>query len=217
MCTAGSGNVAGGVTSAVSQTFSTIAQMQAASANRTAIDAASIQRQNEIRESGSLQLNETMMQARAARAHSIAAASGSGINLGSNSFLASLQTTAMATANKAQVELENENNAQIDNFNKTQSELNAKAGTPTFMGWFINNNLAYLSGAYGGSAPPQTEATNARDASNVDLNSNLGDATNADLNSNFGEFSGAGTGNADESIGSGGGMGSMMTDLGGGD
>jgi hypothetical protein len=215
MCS-GSGNVAGGVTSAVSQTFSTIAQMQAAKANRTAIDAASIQRQNEIRSSGSLQLNETMMQARAARANSIAAASGSGINVGSNSFLASLQTTAMATANKAQVELENENNAQIDNFNKTQSELNAKAGTPTFMGWFINNNLAYLSGAYGGSAPPQTEATNARDASNVDLNSNLGDATNADLNSNLGEFSGGG-GMQDETVGGGSDMSSMMMSVGGGD
>src|ERR1700723_313256 len=146
MCT-GSGNWEGGAVSAASQTFSTIAQMQAAKANKTAIDAASIQRQNEISEQGSLQLNETMMQARAARAHSIAAASGSGINLGSNSFLASLQTTAMATSQKTQVELENENNAQIDNFNKTQSELNAKASTPTFMGWFINNNLAYLSGA----------------------------------------------------------------------
>jgi hypothetical protein len=201
MCT--SGNAAGGAVSAASQTFSTIAQMQAASANRKAIDAASIQRQNEIRAQGSLQLNETMMQARAARAHSIAAASGSGINLGSNSFLASLQTTAMATSQKTQIELENENNAQIDNFNKTQSELNAKASTPTFLGWFINNNLSYLSGAYGGQAPSQTAATNGFNASGTDLNSNLGDASNADLNSNLGEFSGGGTGNADESIGMG--------------
>lgn len=208
MCSGG--NYAGGAISAASQTFSTIAQMQAAGQNEKTIDAASIQRQHEITEQGSLQINEAMMTARAARAHSIAAASGSGINLGSNSFLASLQTTTMATSEKTQVDLENEQNAQTDNFNKTQSELNAKASKPTFMGWFIQNNLAYLAGAYGGTAPSGADSASYQTGDGTTGGGENAGSTLSGYTPDLGTFSGSGLGNSDESVS---GMGTGSLDL----
>ena len=199
MCS--SGNYVAGAMDAAQQTLNTVNEMQQAKANRTIIDQASVQRQNEISESGSLQLNETAMAARAARAHSIAAASGSGINLGSNSFLASLQTTTMAAANKSQVELENEQNAQEDNTMKTQSELNSKATEPSFLGWWVQNNMTYLEGAYGGNV--QTGSTVS--SSNSDPLSDSGGGSSSDGNggifSDDGTYQGSGLGTSDMSMG----------------
>lgn len=200
MCSGG--NYASGAISAMNDTMNTISEMQAAKVNRNMIDRASTDRQHEISEAGSLQMNETAMTARAARAHSIAAASGSGVNLGSNSFLASLQTTTMASANKTQIELENEQNAQEDNFVKTQSELNAKASSPSFMGWFVSNNMAYLSGAYGG----QVTGAKSTPMSEVDTGAGGGSSSSnngfATSTADDDVFTGSGMGNSDMSMGS---------------
>ena len=133
------------------------------------------------------------MQARAARAHSIAAASGAGINLASNRFLALLQTTAMASVSKSQVELEDEQNAQEDNLIKTQSELNSKASSPTFMGWFAQSSLTFIEGAYGGS-PQESAGVSASggDALSSGRSDPGADANNMITPDDLGGFEGAG-------------------------
>lgn len=130
--------------------MTTVAQVQQASANKKSIDAQNKVRAEQIADQATQQANVNAMQARQQRAQSIAAASAAGVNLGSNSFMASLQTTTMNQANENGLIMENEENMQQANTAETQSLLNSKATSPTFVGATLNMALsgadAYMSG-----------------------------------------------------------------------
>jgi hypothetical protein len=130
--------------------MSTVAQVQQASAQKKVIDQQSEIRAQQIQQQAGQQESVAAMRARQERAASIAAASSAGVNLGSNSFMASLQTTTMNQANENGLILENEQNQQQANTAETQSLLNSKASSPTFMGATLNMALAgadaYMSG-----------------------------------------------------------------------
>lgn len=119
-----------------------VAQSEQANAERRTINAqAAIKGQQERAQAGQ-ELEQTSMRARAERAASAAAASGAGINLGSNSFMSSLQTTTMNQANEAGLITENEQNQQQATVAETQSLLNSKASSPTFLGATLDTALA---------------------------------------------------------------------------
>jgi hypothetical protein len=125
--------------------------MQQASANKAAIEQQSTAQANQISQQAGQQESEAAMQARAASADSVAAAGASGINTGSNSFLASLQTTSMNAANNEGLIMENEQNQQAGRAAETNSDLAEKASSPTFLGAAADIGLAggssYASGS----------------------------------------------------------------------
>lgn len=127
-----------------------VASSQSAAANEKSIDNESIIRGQQISQQAGQQENIAAMQARQQRAAGIAAASGAGINLNSNSFMASMQTTTMNQANENGLILENEKNNVQANTAETQSLLNSKASSPNFLGASLNMALAgsdaYMSG-----------------------------------------------------------------------
>ncbi|MDE3106475.1 MAG: hypothetical protein KGK08_14990 [Acidobacteriota bacterium] len=129
-----------------STAMSAFAQHQQAAATGKAIEAQSAIQGQEISAAAGQQLNVSAENARAAKAQSIVAAGGAGVNLGSGSFLASLQTTNMNQANDAGLIMENEKNQQLSRVANTQSELYSKASSPTFLGTALSSAVA------GGSA-----------------------------------------------------------------
>ncbi len=133
-------------TAAASAALSMYASNKSATAQGEAINQEAEIRGKEMQAQAGQQEEEGLMRSRAERAQSIAAASGSGVNLGSNSFMASLQTTTMNQANESGLILENEKNQQQANTAETQSLLNEKATSSTFLGATLNVALA------GGSA-----------------------------------------------------------------
>lgn len=127
-----------------------VAQSQQASAQAKVINQQSQIRSQQIADQAGQQENVAAMKARQEQAQSIAAASAAGVNLGSNSFLSSMQTTAMNQSNENGLILENEQNQQQANTADTQSLLDSKAGSPTFLGATLNTALAgadaYMTG-----------------------------------------------------------------------
>ena len=127
-----------------------VAQSQQSSAQAKVIDQQSQIRAQQISQQAGQQENIAAQQARQQRAASIAAASAAGVNLGSNSFMASLQTTSMNQSNENGLILQNEKNNQQANVAETQSLLNSKASSPTFLGATLNMALAGADAYMGG-------------------------------------------------------------------
>lgn len=135
-----------GVTVA-STAASLYAQSRQASAQAKAIRAQSQEQANEIARSAGERDSQAAQEARMARAQAAVAASGAGINLGSNSFLASLQTTSMNQFNEKGLILENETAQQGARIAETNSELATKASGPTALGALADVGIAG-AGAY---------------------------------------------------------------------
>jgi hypothetical protein len=129
---------------------SVIAAHQQAMKQKGAINAQADARATQVAAAAGQQESVAAMEARQARSQSVVTAGESGINLGSNSFLASLQTTTMNQANNAGLIMENEKNQQNGDSAQVQSELNTQASSPTFLGGALDVALsgasAYMSG-----------------------------------------------------------------------
>lgn len=134
-------------TTAATTAATVVAERQQAIAQRRVTDEQSEIRGKQIQAQAGQQESQAAMAARSARARSIAAASGAGVNLGSQSFMASLQTTTMNQYNAEGLIVENEQNQQQANTAETQSILNSKATMPTFMGGLLDVGLS-AGGAY---------------------------------------------------------------------
>jgi hypothetical protein len=138
--------------SAMTAAASTVAASQQARAQAATIQAQSQLRANQTRAVAGQQMEQAAMKARQQEAQSLAAASGAGINVGSNSFMASMQTTNMNQANESGLILENEQNQQQANVAETQSLLNSEASSPSAVGGMVDVGLAgaggYMQGTY---------------------------------------------------------------------
>lgn len=149
----------------------TTAASVAAEQSQAKAQAAVIQQQSQLRANQTAavagqQENQAAMKARAQEAYSVAAASSMGVSTGSNSFLASIQTTNMNQANEDGLITENEQNQQQANIAQTQSDLNSKASAPSLFGGLLSTALAGTSGYMKGggtfgSGTPSTFSGNA--------------------------------------------------------
>lgn len=135
--------VMGGI-AAVSTIMNTVAESQQAHANASAIEGQEKLQQNQIAVAAGNEESNAAKEARAAQAQSIVAAGAAGINTGSNSFLASLQTTAMNASQQESVIQESEQNSEAGSIAQANSELAQSASSPTFIGGSLD---AALSGA----------------------------------------------------------------------
>ena len=142
--------------SIVSTATTMVAQTQQANAQKKVIDEQSEIRGKQIQAQAGQQMSEAAMRAREARAASAAAASASNINLGSNSFMASLQTTTMNQGEEEGLITENEQNQQQANTAETESLLNSKASSPTFLGATLDTALSGAGAYMRGSAAYNT-------------------------------------------------------------
>lgn len=141
--------VMGSITAA-SAAVSTIAAKQQASAQAATIQAQSQLRANQTRAAAGQQMEQAAMKARQQQAQSVAAASAAGVNVGSNSFMESMQTTNMNQANESGLILEQDQNQQQANIAETQSLLNSEASSPTFVGGALDIGLAGAGGVMAG-------------------------------------------------------------------
>lgn len=126
-----------------------VAAKQNATNQQKAIDQQADTRATQVADAAAQQESAAAMNARQARSQSIVAAGESGINLGSNSFIASLQTTTQNQYENEGLIMENEKNQQNADTAETQSLLDTKANSPTFLGGALNVALsgadAYMS------------------------------------------------------------------------
>jgi hypothetical protein len=129
-----------------------VSAKEQASAQQKVIDNQSAQQAIQISQQAGQQESIAATQARAQRAQSIVAAGGAGVNLGSNSFIGSLQTTTMNQYNENGLILDNEKNAQDARVANTDSLLASKASSPTFLGGALDVALAGESAYMKGSA-----------------------------------------------------------------
>ncbi len=152
---------------AITTAVSTAAEEQQASANKAAIEQQEQLQQNQIAVQAGNAESNAAKEARAARAQSIVAAGAAGVNTGSNSFLASLQTTAMNASQQESVIQESEQNSESGSIAQANSELAQSASSPTFIGAGLDVALsgasAYASGnmmssVYDGK-PTETDVT----------------------------------------------------------
>lgn len=125
-----------------STAVSVAAQRSQAAAAQSSIDAAAKIRATQVSNVAGQQESVAAKSARQARAESVVAAGESGINLGSNSFLASMQTTAMTQSDNNGLILENEKNQQLGDQATVQSELNTQAYSPSIFGGAVSSGLA---------------------------------------------------------------------------
>lgn len=132
---------------AATTAVSVIAAKQQANAEEKAVDASADARATQVAQQAGQEESAAAMQARQARSQSVVAAGESGINLGSNSFLASLQTTTMNQYENEGLIMENEKNQQNNDQAQVQSELNSKAYSPSFLGGALDVALSG-AGAY---------------------------------------------------------------------
>lgn len=133
------------VSASVATTVASMAaQMQEARANASMIQGQEQLRQNQIAEQAGNAESVAAKEARAAQAQSIVAAGAAGVNLGSNSFLASVQTTAMNASQTEGMIQEDERNSESASIASADSELATKGATSTFIGAGLD---AALSGA----------------------------------------------------------------------
>jgi hypothetical protein len=141
-----------------------VAAHQQAMKQQGAINAQADARATQVAAAAGQQESVAAMEARQARSQSVVAAGESGINLGSNSFMASLQTTTMNQSNNDGLIMENEKNQQNSDTAQTQSLMNTEATSPTFLGGALNTALsgagaymstatAYRAGAKSGASP----------------------------------------------------------------
>lgn len=120
--------------SVATTTASIVAQSQEASRNAALIQGQEKLQQNQIAVAAGNQESNAAQEARAAQAQSIAAAGAAGINTGSNSFLASLQTTAMNASMFENVIQESEQNSEAGSVAEANTQLATAASSPTFLG-----------------------------------------------------------------------------------
>lgn len=168
MCVAvGAAYLIGAAITAATTVASVVAERAQASSNEKAIDQAADVRAHQVAAQAGQQESAAAMQARMARSQSVVAAGESGINLGSNSFLASLQTTTMTQYNNEGLIMENERAQQQGDEATTQSELNTKAYAPSVFGGALDSALsgadayisyqnAYKAGANARNSPGST-------------------------------------------------------------
>jgi hypothetical protein len=123
-----------------------VAANQQAKAEQGAINKQAETRSSEIAAQAAQAEQQQAQEGREARAQSAVAASASGINLGSNSFLASIQETTMNQVNNQGLIMENERNAQAGNQAEANSELASKASRSTFLGATLDVALAGAGG-----------------------------------------------------------------------
>lgn len=127
---------------AVTTAVSVAAAKESAAANAKAIDQQNQVQAIQISQQAGQQESIAANQARQARAQSIVAAGGAGIDLGSNSFIGSLQTTTMNQQTENGLILDNEKNSQAARQANAQSLMNQKATSPTFLGAALDMALA---------------------------------------------------------------------------
>lgn len=123
------------------------AEKSQADAQANAISQQEQAQQNQITQAAGQQDTIAAQQARQARSQSIVAAGAAGVNLKSNSFMASLQTTTMNQAIEEQLIGLNAKNSSNASLAMANSELASKTTSPTFLGGALNTALAG-SGAY---------------------------------------------------------------------
>lgn len=128
------------------------AQNQMANANAKMINQQEAEQQNQISQQAGQQAGQLAMQARAQRAAAVAGASASGVNLGSNSVLGSLQTTNEQQANQMGLITQNLENQREASQTNAQSELDQKATSKTLLGSLTDMGLAYGESAAATSA-----------------------------------------------------------------
>ena len=111
-----------------------VAQSQKASRNSALIQGQEKLQQNQIAEQAGNAQSTAAMEARQVQAQSIVAAGAVGINTGSNSFLASLQTTAMNASLQEQDIQESDQNSEAGNVAQTDTQLAEAASSPSALG-----------------------------------------------------------------------------------
>lgn len=131
----------------VGTAVSAVAAHQQAMKNEGAINDQANARAKQVAAEAGQAESQAAVAARNARADSTVAAGESGINLGSHSFIASLQTTTMNQSNNAGLIMENEKNQQNSDAAETQALMNKDATSPTFLGGALDTALAG-GGAY---------------------------------------------------------------------
>lgn len=137
------------------------AQNQQASANAKLINQQEAEQQDQISQQAGQQANQLAMQARANRAAAVVGAASSGVNLGSNSLLGSLQTTNEQQANQMGLITQNLENQRSASQIEAQQQLNQKATSKTLFGSLADMGLAYGESSAGLSAAKQRALPNA--------------------------------------------------------
>ena len=139
-----------------------VAQSQEASRNASLIQGQEQLQQNKIAAQAGHAESTAAQEARAAQAQSIAAAGAAGINTGSNSFLASLQTTAMNASLQENAISESEQNSEEGSIAQADKQRATAASSPKFLGAGLESGVsgasAYASTnmmelLYGGGSP----------------------------------------------------------------
>jgi hypothetical protein len=131
----------------ISTAVTAAAEKSQADAQSHAISAQEQAQQNQITQAAGQEDTVAAQQARQARSQSIVAAGAAGVNLKSNSFMASLQTTTMNQATEENLIGLNAKNSSNASLAEANSELASKATSPTFMGAALDTALAG-AGAY---------------------------------------------------------------------
>jgi len=131
--------IAVAATAAVAAGAATVQANKQAAAQSKLLTKQAIQRDNEINQAAGQQEDAAARQAREERAAARAAAAESGVNLGSGSFLAQLQTSSLNEANNNGVILKNAENQKASTGIQYQSGL---AGLTKTNGLGIAINMA---------------------------------------------------------------------------
>lgn len=147
MCfVAGTAAIATEVAATVATTAtSVVAAQEEASRNASLIQGQEKLQQNQIADQAGHEESAAAQEARAAQAQSIAAAGAAGINTGSNSFLASLQTTAMNASQSEAAIQESEQNSEEGSIAQADTQLATSASSPSFLGAGLEIGVAGAS------------------------------------------------------------------------
>jgi hypothetical protein len=125
------------------------AQQQSGKAQAKAINQQNQQQADEIAQQAGVEMGERMRAARRERGDMRAAASESGINLNSNSFMSALQTSVMNESNDSGLIMRNETNKQAARSAETNS-LMSRIQMPTAASAAFSLGTS-AAGAYFGS------------------------------------------------------------------
>jgi hypothetical protein len=123
---------------------SMVAEAQQSKANASRIEQQETLQQNQIAQQTGNTESAAAKQARAARAESIVAAGAAGISTGSNSFLASLQTTTMEQSTSTQLLNESERNSEAGSQAQANTQLATAASHPSIFGAALSGASAYV-------------------------------------------------------------------------
>jgi hypothetical protein len=141
-------------------------QYQSAKAQVKAINEQNRIQADEIADAAGLELTERARAARRERGRSRAAASEAGINLGSGSFLAALQTSAINQSNDSGLILQNEKNQQRARDANYRSAL-SQIQVPTALSASLAIGASAAQGFYAGGASIAKGASKATGGGNV--------------------------------------------------